>query len=104
VDCEPIRVAGGLPLPLRMTILRLANGDLLLHAPAQYSDESRRAIETLGPIRHLLAPSVGHWMFLRDWQRACPQAKTWAVAGLKDRSQVRAARIRIDGELGDDAP
>jgi len=104
VDCEPIKVAGGLPLPLRMTILRLANGDLLLHALAQYSDESRRAIETLGPIRHLLAPSVGHWMFLRDWQRACPQAKTWAVAGLKDRSQVRAARIRIDGELGDDAP
>ena len=104
MDCEPIKVAGGLPLPLRMTILRLANGDLLLHAPAQYSDESRRAIETLGPIRHLLAPSVGHWMFLRDWQRACPQAKTWAVAGLKDRSQVRAAGIRIDGELGDDAP
>jgi Domain of unknown function (DUF4336) len=104
VHCEPIKVAGAMPLPLRMAVLRLGNGDLLLHSPAQYSAELRRAIEALGPIRHLIAPSVGHWMFLRDWQRACPEAKTWAVQGLKDRSQVRSAGIRIDAELGDNAP
>jgi hypothetical protein len=90
-------------LPVRMSVLRLANGDLLLHSPVRYSDDLRQAIEALGPIRHLIAPSVGHWMFLRDWQSACPQAKTWAVPGLKERSQVRAAGLRIDAELGDNA-
>jgi hypothetical protein len=104
VDCEPVKVAGGMPLPVRMTIIRLGNGDLLLHSPARYSDELKRALAALGPIRHLVAPSVGHWMFIRDWQNACPEAKTWAVPGLKDRSQVRAAGVRIDAEVGDDAP
>jgi hypothetical protein len=93
-----------MPLPIRMSVLRLANGDLLLHSPVRYSDDLRQAIEALGPIQHFVAPSVGHWMFLRDWQRACPDAKTWAVPGLKDRSQVRAANIRIDAELDENAP
>jgi hypothetical protein len=87
-----------------MSVIRLANGDLLLHSPAQYTDDLKSAIEALGRIRHLIAPSIGHWMFLRDWQRACPAAKTWAVPGLRDRAQVRKAGIRIDAELGDDPP
>jgi Domain of unknown function (DUF4336) len=104
VDSKPIKVAGGMPLPIRMSVIRVASGDLLLHSPTQYADDLKSAMEALGPIRHLIAPSVGHWMFLRDWQRACPAAKTWAVPGLKDRAQVRKAGIRIDAELGDDAP
>jgi hypothetical protein len=104
VESKPIKVGGGMPLPIRMSVIRLSGGDLLLHSPTQYSDDLKSAIEALGPIRHLIAPSIGHWMFLRDWQRACPAAKTWAVPGLKDRAQVRKAGIRIDAELGDDAP
>jgi hypothetical protein len=91
-------------LPLRTTVLRLGNGAVILHSPCRYSDDLRQAIETLGPIRHLIAPSIGHWMFLADWQRACPDAKTWAVPGLKERSQVGKAGIRIDAELNGDAP
>jgi hypothetical protein len=87
-----------------MSVVRLANGDLLLHSPAQYTDDLKSAIEALGRIRHLIAPSIGHWMFLRDWQRACPTAETWAVPGLKERAGVRKAGIRIDGELGDNPP
>ncbi len=104
VDSKPIAVGGGLSLPLRMTVLRLGNGDLFLHSPAHYSDHLKNAIEALGPIRHLVAPSIGHWKFLGEWQRACPEAKTLAVRGLKDRAQVRAARIRIDEELAESAP
>lgn len=96
--------AGGLPLPLRMTVLRLAGGELLLHSPIPYSPSLRRALERLGRIGHLVAPSFGHWMFLRDWQAACPNAITWAVPGLKDRGQVRRSGLRIDAELGDRVP
>jgi len=93
-----------MPLPIRMTVVRLGSGDLLLHSPTQYTDDLKSAIGALGPIRHLIAPSIGHWMFLHDWQRACPAVKTWAVPGLKDRAQVRKAGIKVDAELGDDAP
>ena len=103
VDAAPIR-AGGLPLPLRMTVIRFLDGGLLLCSPTRHTPDLQRALETLGPIRHLVAPNVGHWMFLRDWQRACPEAVTWAAPGLRDRAQVRVSGLRIDHDLGPVAP
>ncbi|WP_311274494.1 DUF4336 domain-containing protein [Methylobacterium sp. WCS2018Hpa-22] len=103
VDAAPIP-AGGIPLPIRMTVLRLAGGELLLHSPIPYNPSLQRGLEELGRIGHLVAPSVGHWMFLRDWQAACPNAITWAVPGLEDRGQVRRSGVRIDAELGNRPP
>ena len=103
VDAAPIH-PGGIPLPIRMTVLRLAGGELLLHSPIPYQPGLQRALEKLGRIGHLVAPSVGHWMFLQDWQAVCPNAITWAVLGLEDRGQVRRSGVRIDAELGDKSP
>ncbi len=96
--------AGGVALPVRMTVLRLADGGLLLHSPVSYTPALHSAVAELGPIKHFLAPNTGHWMFLGDWQRACPEAKTWGVPGLRDRAPVRAAGIGIDADLGPVAP
>lgn len=103
VDDTPISAAG-LQLPVRMTVVRLSNGGLVLHSPVRYSPALRHQMERLGPIRYLLAPNIAHWIFLSDWQRELPDAKTFAARGLSARKQVRAARIRIDRELGDTVP
>ena len=103
VDAAPIR-AGGLPLPLRMTVVRLPDGALLLHSPTQFSPTLAAALDALGPVRHLVAPSYGHWMFLPDWQHAYPRARTWGVVGLRQRGPVRRAGLRIDADLGLEAP
>lgn len=103
LDDEPISAAG-LELPVRMTVIRLSNGDLVLHSPVRYSAAVHRELEQLGSIRYLLAPNVAHWMFLCDWQRQLPQAATFAARGLASRRQVRAAGLRIDRELGDTTP
>jgi len=102
VDSGPIN-AMGLKLPLRMTILRLRNGDLLLHSPTPFSAEVAKAVEALGRVRHLVAPNIAHWTFLADWQRAYPDATSWAAPGLRDRAQVRASTVRFDAELGETA-
>lgn len=103
VDSGPI-VSLGLALPVRMTIIRLRNGDLLLHSPTRYSPELASAIGELGTIRHLVAPNVAHWTFIADWQRAFPATVMWAAPGLNERAQVRASTLRIDRELGGAAP
>ncbi|MFB6452772.1 SDR family oxidoreductase [Bradyrhizobium tunisiense] len=103
VDDKPINAAG-LELPIRMVVVRLSNGDLVLHSPVRYSTALRHELERLGAIKYLLAPNIAHWMFLADWQRALPQARTFAARGLSQRRQVRAAGIRIDRELGDVTP
>jgi hypothetical protein len=103
VDSGPLRMLG-MPLPVRMTVIRLADGDILLHSPTRFDDGLKRDIERIGRIRHLVAPSIAHWVFLRDWQAHCPDAVTWAVPGLRDRAQVRTSGLRIDRDLGDGPP
>ncbi|MFK4383843.1 SDR family oxidoreductase [Bradyrhizobium sp. USDA 223] len=103
VNDKPISAAG-LQLPVRMTVIRLSNGDLVLHSPVRYSPALRQELERLGTIRCLLAPNIAHWMFLPEWQRQLPQAAVLAARGLAARGQVRAAGLRIDRELGDTTP
>ncbi|HYZ21942.1 MAG TPA: DUF4336 domain-containing protein [Rhodopila sp.] len=94
----------GAVLPVRMTVLRLPNGELLLHSPTPFTFALKDALEAIGPIRHLVAPSISHWMFLRDWQRACPEAITWAVPVLRRRRQVRQSGLPLDRDLIDGTP
>jgi hypothetical protein len=102
VDSGPIHVLG-MPLPVRMTVIRLSGGDLWLHSPTPFNDSLKRELEQLGRIRHLVAPNVAHWSFLQDWQRACPDAETWAAPELRERTQVKKAGLRLDRDLGDTA-
>lgn len=105
VDGGPIHPMGlPAPLPVRMTVIQLRGGDLLLHSPIPFEDSLGAAIARLGRIGHLVAPSLGHWTFVRDWQAAYPDAVTWAAPGLKERLQVRASGLRIDHVLSDEAP
>ena len=103
VDSGPLRMLG-MPLPVRMTVIRLSNGDVWIHSPTQYDEALRREIEAIGPIRHLVAPNVAHWTFLIDWQQRCSGSVTWAAPNLSKRSQVRRAGLRIDRILADEVP
>lgn len=103
VDSGPIHAAG-LPLPVRMSVVRLSDGGIWLHSPTRYDAGLHREIEALGPIRHLVAPNVAHWTHLKEWQRRCPQALTWAAPNLRQRRQVRRADLRLDRDLGDEIP
>lgn len=103
VDSGPLRLLG-MPLPVRMTVVRLGNGEVWLHSPTRYDDRLRREIEALGPIQHLVAPNVAHWTFLKDWQRHCPDALTWAAPELRKRSQVKRSGLRLDRDLGGAVP
>jgi hypothetical protein len=87
-----------------MTVVRLGNGDVWLHSPTRFNAELRRQIETLGPIRHLVAPNIAHWTHLKDWQVGCPAAKTSAAPNLRQRPQVRKEGLRLDRDLTDEPP
>lgn len=103
VDSSPLHVMGQ-PLPLRMTVIRLGSGATWLHSPTRYDSRLKQEIEAHGPIRHLVAPNSAHWVFLDEWQRACPDATLWAAPRLRDRASVRRSGLRIDRDLADFAP
>ncbi|EYD75277.1 hypothetical protein Rumeso_03188 [Rubellimicrobium mesophilum DSM 19309] len=89
----------GVPLPVRMTVARLADGGVWLHSPTRLTPSLREEVERLGPVAHLVAPNSAHWVFVKDWQAAFPEATTWAAPGLRDRGQVKRSGLRIDHDL-----
>lgn len=84
VEGDPIRFFGA-PFGTRMTVARLSDGSVWLHSPVAMTDERRAAIETLGPVRHLVAPNMLHHLFVQPWLEAYPDATTWAAPKLAKR-------------------
>ena len=90
--------------PVRMTVIRLGNGDLLLHSPTRFTPPLRDELAGIGRIQHLVAPNVVHWTFMQAWQQAVPGATTWAAPNLRQRGQVKRSGLRIDHDLHDMPP
>ncbi|TDH61801.1 DUF4336 domain-containing protein [Dankookia rubra] len=103
VDSGPLRVLG-LPVPLRMTVLRLADGGLWLHSPTRFSASLVAALTALGPIRHLVSPGTAHWTHLQAWQAAFPEARLWAPHGVVERARDQGTALRAHGVLGPEPP
>lgn len=93
---HPVRLAGAEFLT-RMTVLRLERG-LCLHAPVEIDAPTRAAIEALGDVRAIIAPSTFHHLFVASAQQAFPAARTYAIDGLV----TKRPDLRIDEVLGSD--
>ena len=50
----------GLTLPCRSTLIRLKSGGLVVHSPPPLDDVARTALDTLGPVRAIIAPNSFH--------------------------------------------
>jgi hypothetical protein len=96
---QPLRV-GGLELGARSTVVRLAGGGLVIHAPGPHTAALRGEIEALGPVRALIAPNLLHHLYLSDSIRAFPQARVFAAPGLRE----KLGTVRIDEVLGEKPP
>ena len=92
----------------RMTVIKLASGGLFLHSPTKLDDETRRALDSLGEVRAVVAPSRAHHLFVGDYIKTWPSAKLYGPPGLvgdiKDFRARSGARpdLKLDAVLGDD--
>lgn len=96
-------VANGAPVkfpamafPTRMTIIRLASGELWLHSPVGYTAQLAAALAPLGEVAHLVAPNRFHHLFLREWLDAYPQAVLYAAPGLPQKRPDLAFFATLD--------
>lgn len=99
---------GGIRLPLpfttRMTVVRLAGGDLFLHSPIRFDARLARDLQTLGRVRHLVSPNQFHYAHIGEWARAFPESISWASPRVRRRARARHVEVAFTRDLDVHAP
>jgi hypothetical protein len=96
---QPLGVMG-IEIGMRMTVIRLPDGDLWLHSPVILNTEVRAALDALGPVRHIVAPNKVHHLFFAECAAHYPDARCYAAPGLTE----KRPDISFDEVLEDTAP
>ena len=73
-----LHLPGGMWLPLTCTVIRLPSGGLWIHSPVRFDDATAAAIEKLGPVQFIIAPSGLHHLHGRAATERWPQARVIA--------------------------
>lgn len=90
----------GLQVGTRMTVVRLAGGDLWLHSPVELDDGLRSEVEALGDPAYVVAPNRFHHLFAGEWADAYPDAELWGAPGLPEKRDD----LDFDGVLTRESP
>jgi hypothetical protein len=90
----------GLEVGTRMTVIRLADGSLLLHSPVLLDPALRGELDSIGPVRFAVAPNRVHHLYAGRVAEAYPEVRLWVGPGVE---RKRPDLVYV-GVLGDDAP
>ncbi len=95
----PVRLAGT-KFEARMTTIRFASGQIMLHSPCHITPALAGEISALGRVGHIVVPGNFHHLHATSAQTAFPGAKTWICPGIES----KRPDLKYDGVLGDLAP
>ena len=73
--------------PTRMTVVRLAGGDLFVHSPTALVPELKSQIELIGRPRWLIGPSRIHYWWIPDWREAFSDAAVYLAPGIAEHAE-----------------
>jgi glyoxylase-like metal-dependent hydrolase (beta-lactamase superfamily II) len=96
----PLRWQGGLvAIPVRMTVIRLAGGQLVLHSPGPLTPELGAELDALGRVAFIVVPQA-HGKFAAPAAERFPAARLLAAPG----APWRQKSLPFHGSLADRPP
>ncbi len=95
----PVRFSS-MDLSARMSVIRLADGRLILHSPGPIDARLRDDILSLGRPAYIVAPGSYHHLHVAAAQETFPDCVTLICPGI----EIKRPEIRFDGFLSDTAP
>jgi glyoxylase-like metal-dependent hydrolase (beta-lactamase superfamily II) len=91
--------AGLIPIPVRMTVIRLADGQLILHSPGPLSPQMADELGALGPVAFIVVPQA-HGRFAGPAAERYPAARLLAAP----RAPWRQRSLSFHSSLADLPP
>ena len=94
--CEDrlISLPAGLKMPIRMTVMRGADGALTLVSPVRFDEALAAEVSKLGEVRSIVGPNLYHHLFLRSALEHFPKAELFLAPGLAEkRAQLPASHV-----------
>ncbi len=91
---------GGVQFRTRSTLARLADGGLWMHSPIPIDDTLAQQIDSLGEVRHIVAPNGWHDGFSGAAKERYPDATLWASPALRN----PRTKLAVDAWLGETEP
>lgn len=90
-----------MPFPTRMTVVRLAGGDLFLHSPTALPPKLKVEVERIGVPRWIIGPNRIHYWWIPDWKAAFPEAEVYLAPRIAEQAKGRIAGGRpLDRDRG----
>lgn len=88
------------PFPTRMTVVRLAGGNLFIHSPTQRAPDLEREICRTGTPRWIVGPNRLHYWWIPEWKSAFPTADVYLAPRIKEqaRGRIDFATLPLDGD------
>jgi hypothetical protein len=90
----------GLEVGTRMTVIRLADGGLLLHSPVALDTRLRAELDAIGRVRFVVAPNRVHHLYAGRVAETYPDARLWVGPGV-ERKRPDLVYVAV---LSDEAP
>jgi hypothetical protein len=106
VTDDILTVVGDIHMPIgefprRMTVVRLANGDLIIFSAIALGDAEMRQLEAFGRPAWLVVPSDRHRLDAHAWKARYPDIKVIAPAGARPKVSEVVAVDTSDPDFGD---
>ena len=68
-----------------MAIVKLRDGSLWVHSPVGLDEETRRAVDALGSVKHVVSPNYEHVKYAKAWKEAYPNCTLYGCPLLKEK-------------------
>ena len=75
------------PFPTRMTVIRLASGELFIHSPTPLTPSLKGEIDRKGKVRFIVGPNRIHYWWIPEWKAAYPDAVVYLAPQIKEQAK-----------------
>ena len=92
------------PFSTRMTMVQLADGGLWCNSPIAPDNALFAALDSLGPVCHLVSPNKLHYTHINAWKKRYPRALAWASPGVLESAAEQHIEVNFEADLDDGPP